>query len=41
VLRLPGKSKGADMEVDWAHGAGIPVYDADADGVERLIRAMS
>jgi hypothetical protein len=25
VLRMPGASKGADMEVAWAHKAGIPV----------------
>jgi hypothetical protein len=37
VLRLPGESKGADMEVVWATEAHIPVYD----DVERLIRELS
>lgn len=26
VLRLPGDSPGADLEVQWAEEAGIPVY---------------
>jgi len=26
ILRLPGESTGADMEVAWAQEAGIPVY---------------
>lgn len=26
VLRLPGESKGADMETDFATGMGIPIY---------------
>ena len=27
VLRLPGESIGADMEVKFAHGRGIPVFE--------------
>jgi hypothetical protein len=27
VLRLPGESKGADMETDHARARGIPVFD--------------
>lgn len=26
ILRLPGESKGADQEVEWAKQLGIPVY---------------
>lgn len=28
LLRLPGESKGADQEVVWAKGAGIPVFES-------------
>lgn len=34
VLRLPGESTGADMEVDHALSLGIPVFD----DVEHLLR---
>ena len=27
VLRLPGESKGADQEVEWAKELGIPVFE--------------
>jgi len=37
VLRLPGESKGADMEVEWATAAGIPVFY----NVETLLFAMA
>lgn len=36
VLRLPGASPGADLEVLWASDAGIPVFYAEAD----LCRAL-
>ena len=36
ILRLPGGSEGADMEVQWALVAGIPVYYS----VEALRTAM-
>ncbi len=36
VLRLPGDSTGADMEVAWAEEAGIPVFYS----VESLHKAM-
>lgn len=26
LVRLPGESKGADQEVEWAHHMGIPVF---------------
>lgn len=41
VLRLPGESKGADMEVVWAMEARIPIYETYDDGIERLIRDLS
>ena len=31
VLRLPGESKGADMEVEHAQSLGIPVFHAEWD----------
>ena len=37
VIRLPGVSNGADMEVGWARESGIPVYE----DVERLIAELS
>lgn len=37
VLRLPGESKGADREVEWATAAGIPVFH----NVETLLFAMA
>lgn len=26
LIRLPGESRGADLEVEWARAKGIPVY---------------
>lgn len=31
LLRLPGESKGADMEVEFAQRNGIPVFDNPVD----------
>lgn len=44
LLRLPGKSDGADREVAVALAAGIPVFymetpDGDVPGVEVMVRA--
>ena len=36
VLRLPGKSKGADIECAAAREMGLPVYDNLADLLEEL-----
>lgn len=36
VLRLPGASKGADIEVQFAKENGIPVYYDIADLIEHL-----
>jgi len=37
LLRLPGSSKGADLEVQWAREANIPVYHTMQE-VEYAIR---
>lgn len=36
VLRLPGTSRGADQEEEWAREAGIPIYYDVSD----LIRSL-
>ena len=39
VLRLPGESSGADKEVDFAKGRGIPVF-LDRDSLYRWARSQ-
>jgi nucleoside 2-deoxyribosyltransferase len=43
LLRLPGESKGADAEVEFARNAGIPAFGSIAELVERTqrVRKMS
>lgn len=38
LLRLPGESKGAEMEMGWAADAGIPIFHKFEDLVARLPR---
>lgn len=38
VLRLPGPSEGADKEVIYARGAGIPVYTDEDEMLKSLER---
>lgn len=41
LLRLEGESKGGDLEVAYAKGKGIPVYDArELGSTARAIRAL-
>lgn len=38
LLRLPGESKGADMEVDVAERNGLPVYHSVEEAISALAR---
>ena len=46
VLRLPGPSKGADLEEEWARSEGIPVFLATsafpvAASIEQFLKEVS